>query len=74
MFAFRARRPRSRVGFVPGKEIGMEQFDSVPLTEFVALCAKRFYPGCGEAIIPNTNGRPKKFCSDKCRWAYWKRR
>ena len=52
----------------------MEQLDPGPLEEFLQMCAKRFCPVCGEAIIPNMNGRPKKFCSDRCRGIYWKRR
>lgn len=49
-------------------------YESPDLSEFIAGCAKRFCPYCGTAIIPNTNGRPKKFCSDQCRWAFHKRR
>lgn len=43
------------------------------MAEFISDCTKRFCPYCGIAVTPNTNGRPKKFCSDKCRWAFHKR-
>jgi len=44
------------------------------IEEFIKDCAKRFCPFCGVAITPNANGRPKKFCSDKCRWDFHKRK
>lgn len=50
------------------------EYESPDLSEFIAGCAKRFCPYCGTAIISNTNGRPKKLCSDQCRWAFHKRR
>ena len=31
-----------------------------------------FCPWCGAPVIPNHMGRRKKFCSDRCRWAFWK--
>ncbi len=40
--------------------------------EFLKSCAKQFCPWCGAPVTRNSNGRPKKFCSDKCRWAFWK--
>ncbi len=40
--------------------------------EFLESCAKQFCPWCGAPVTRNSNGRPKKFCSDKCRWAFWK--
>ena len=27
---------------------------------------------CGKPIIINSNSKPRKFCSDKCRGLYWK--
>ena len=44
------------------------------LSEFTAACAKRFCPECGMAIERNRRGRPRSFCSDRCRWAFDKRR
>lgn len=44
------------------------------ISEFTAACAKRFCPECGSAIKLNERGRPKSFCSDRCRWTYNKRR
>ena len=44
------------------------------ITEFTAACAKRFCPECGMAITRNKKGRPRSFCSDRCRWAFDKRR
>ena len=32
---------------------------------------RRFCPQCGEAIVPKHRGRPKVFCSDRCRYL-WK--
>jgi predicted nucleic acid-binding Zn ribbon protein len=57
--------------FVPGKEGEME-FEDQDISEFIAGCAKQFCPWCGSPVIPNRMGRKKKFCSDKCRWAFWK--
>ena len=39
--------------------------------EFLNAVAAAFCPECGKEIIPNRRGRPKKFCSDACRFA-WK--
>ena len=44
------------------------------ISEFTAACAKRFCPECGMAIERNKRGRPRSFCSDRCRWAFDKRR
>jgi len=44
------------------------------ISEFTAACAKRFCPECGMAIEQNKRGRPRSFCSDRCRWAFDKRR
>ena len=30
-----------------------------------------FCPWCGTAVGRNANGRPRKFCSDKCRYDFW---
>ena len=39
--------------------------------EFLDAVAFAFCPECGNEIIQNTKGRPKKFCSEACRFA-WK--
>ena len=41
---------------------------------YISDCTKRFCPFCGTAITENTHGRPRKFCSDKCRWDFHKRK
>ena len=47
---------------------GYETYDEA---DFLSRVAKRFCPECGEPIISNSCGRPKKFCSDKCRMKWW---
>ncbi len=42
------------------------------ISDFLENCAKQFCPWCGMPVTRNRTGRPKKFCSDKCRWAFWK--
>lgn len=51
-------------------------FGTSDLTEFVAACSKEFCPWCGKPMGRNPMGRPRIFCSDRCRWAFnsWKRR
>ena len=48
------------------------EFEDADLGEFIAGCVKSFCPVCGTEITQKKNGRPKKFCSDKCRNKYWK--
>ena len=43
------------------------------LSLFLESCAKRFCPECGKPIAINKIGRPRYFCSDRCRWAHNKR-
>ena len=47
-------------------------YENAQLDEFIAGCAKQFCPWCGVSVVTNRMGRKKKFCSDKCRWAFWK--
>lgn len=47
-------------------------FEKPDLSEFALLCTKRFCPWCGQGIQENRIGRRRKFCCDKCRWAFWK--
>ncbi len=49
-----------------------QDFVDESITEFIESCAKQFCPWCGTPVSRNRTGRPKKFCSDKCRWAFWK--
>ena len=61
-------QPTEGVGsFVSGGE-GMEEQD---ISSFLAACAKQFCPWCGAPVGRNENGRPRKFCSDKCRLEWW---
>ena len=48
------------------------EYEDPDMNEFIAGCAKQFCPWCGAPVIPNRMGRRKKFCSDRCRWAFWK--
>ena len=48
------------------------RYEDPNMDEFIAGCAKQFCPWCGAPVVPNHMGRKKKFCSDKCRWAFWK--
>lgn len=50
-----------------------QEYESPDLSEFIAACAKAFCPECGKLIVQNKNGRPKSFCSNRCRWACNKR-
>ena len=50
-----------------------QEFETPDLSEFIAACAKAFCPECGKPIVQNSNGRPKSFCSNRCRWAFNKR-
>ncbi len=67
------RAKRRRLGKIRAKEDNMQtDYDDPDLGEFLAACSKRFCPWCGEPVAANRIGRKKKFCSDKCRWAFWK--
>ena len=50
-----------------------QTYDSPDFSEFIAACAKRFCPECGEPLEQNNNGRPRRYCSNRCRWASNKR-
>ena len=47
--------------------IAIEMAEILKPDDMLADVAKRFCPQCGTAIIQNAVGRPKKFCSEKCR-------
>ena len=42
-------------------------YDEQNIQEFLAAVASRFCPECGTAIVQNTRGRKKVFCSESCR-------
>ena len=48
------------------------EYEDPDMNEFISECAKQFCPWCGVPVVRNRTGRRKKFCSDKCRWAFWK--
>ena len=48
------------------------EYEDLDMSDFINGCAKRFCPWCGTPVIENHTGRKKKFCSDKCRFAYWR--
>ena len=47
------------------------EMEDQDISSFLAACAKQFCPWCGTPVGRNINGRPRKFCSDKCRYDYW---
>ena len=49
-------------------------FEEQDVEEFISGCVKSLCPQCGRPVIQKPAGRPKKFCSDRCRGIYWKRR
>ena len=48
------------------------EYDDPDISEFLAACTKQVCPWCGQPVVAYHMGRKKKFCSDKCRWAFWK--
>ena len=65
------RAMRRKPGEFRAKEVAME-YEDPNMNEFIAGCTKQFCPWCGAPVVANRMGRKKKFCSDKCRWAFWK--
>ncbi len=47
-------------------------YEDPDIGEFLAACSKRFCPWCGAPVEENRMGRKRRFCSDRCRWAFWK--
>lgn len=43
-------------------------------SDFTRNVAKRFCLWCGVPIVYSGFGRPRKFCSDRCRWSFDKYR
>ncbi len=58
--------------FVPRRAAMQIEYEDQNISEFISACTKRFCPWCGAPVMENRTGRKKKFCSDKCRWAFWK--
>ena len=52
-----------------GEGVMDESFETPDISEFLASCAKQFCPWCGKPMGRNPMGRPRVFCSDRCRWA-----
>ena len=50
-----------------------DMFDEQDIDEFVAGCVKRLCIFCGAPLPEKPTGRRRRFCSDACRSAYWKR-
>ena len=50
------------------------EYGEMKMDAFIEDCAKRFCPYCGNGIIQKQRGRKKMFCSNKCRYAYHKRK
>ena len=50
-----------------------QTFEKQNIEEFLALCVKKLCPVCGQPIVQNSDGRPKRFCSNLCRQKFWKR-
>ena len=46
------------------------------IEEFLKVCSKKFCPECGAPIrdARSVPGRHRTFCSEKCRWAFDKRK
>ena len=53
------------------EEIFEDGFETPNLDDFLKGVAKRFCPECGEAFSRNKIGRPKQFCSERCRRQWW---
>ena len=47
-----------------------EDFIPDDILEFIACCSQTFCLWCGTAVKQNHFGRPKTFCSNKCRWDF----
>lgn len=54
-------------------DVAGEQFSS-DFREFMESVSKRFCPWCGSPVGYKGRGRPRVFCSDRCRWAANKQR
>lgn len=46
------------------------------IEEFLKACSKKFCPECGAPVVDTraSPGRRRTFCSEKCRWAFDKRK
>ena len=50
------------------------EYNEMDIEDFIEDCAKQFCPYCGNGIVQKPKGRRKIFCSDKCRYAFHKRK
>lgn len=53
------------------EDVFQDAYEDPDMDDYVSHIARRCCPNCGTAIVPNKRGRPKFFCSEKCRRAYW---
>lgn len=53
-------------------ERGMEDFNC-SAEEYLSDVMKRFCPNCGETVLQNATGRPRKFCSTECCNEWWRK-
>ena len=49
-----------------------DDFESPDIEEFISGCVRRLCLECGLPLEPNANGRPRRFCSESCRRAFWR--
>jgi len=71
--AYEAEQETSEIPADPPRDIFADEFETPDISEFLQDVAKRFCPECGTAFQRNRIGRPKEFCSEKCRRLWWKR-
>lgn len=50
-----------------------DAYETPDISEFLANVSKRFCPNCGVPIEKSHNGRPRVYCSDKCRRDFWEK-
>lgn len=43
------------------------------LEDILPNVMKRFSPACGEPVVRNATGRPRKFCSTECCNVWWRK-
>lgn len=48
--------------------------DEMEKKQFEKACSHGFCLECGKPVSHEGVGRPRIFCSDRCRWAYNKRK
>ena len=48
------------------------EYEDPDLEDFLAGVTKRFCPNCGRAISTTPVGRPRVYCTAKCRRQFWR--